>query len=312
MLRSAAAFADEHREMRSRSTFGDAMDAFVASRAALLSPSTMRGYESLSKMLHIRHTALCNTDIYAVSSADVQKVVADLSAGGRSTKTIKNYLGLISDVLASACVQMPRVTIPQQIVEDEYFPDNGTVRKLCDAAAGNPDLLIPIELAAFAMMRRSEICALQWPDDFAGNTAHIYKALVRGAHGYHIKAPKTKSSRRFVPVPSFVMEDIRSAGKVTSYVPNTITQRFEELLDREGIPRFRFHQLRAYSASAALDAGCSVQVVETLGGWEHGSAVLQKAYVHTLEHAKQQQVPVLDRYFLGVAREDFREDSSSN
>lgn len=295
--RQAAAFSDEHREHAKRMSVGTALDTFISTQEAVLSPSTVRGYKSLQKCLERKYSRFCASDIYSVTEQDMQALVNQMMPG-HTTKTVRNYIGLVIKVMNFYRVSVPKVIIPRQIQEEEFFPDNDTIKKVCALAADDLDLLIPIELSAFAMMRRSEICALKYPDDFAGNTAHIYKALVKDADGiWLVKPPKTKTSRRFVPVPDFVMDHIKQYGMITRYNPDYITHKFGRMLRREGIPPFRYHSLRAYSASAALDAGCSVQVVETLGGWEHGSAVLQKAYVHTLNHAKRHQSEMLNSYF---------------
>lgn len=295
--RQAAAFSDEHREHAKRMSVGTALDTFISTQEAVLSPSTVRGYKSLQKCLEREYGRFCASDIYSITEQELQVLVNQL-VPGHTTKTVHNYIGLVIKVLNFYRVNVPKVIIPRKIQDDEYFPDNDTIKKVCSLAEKDPDLLIPIELSAFAMMRRSEVCALQYPDDFAGNTAHIYKALVKDSDGnWRVKPPKTKTSRRFVPVPGFVMDHIKQHGMITRYNPDYITHKFGRMLRREGIPPFRYHSLRAYSASAALDAGCSVQVVETLGGWEHGSAVLQKAYVHTLNHAKRHQSEMLNTYF---------------
>lgn len=178
--------------------------------------------------------------------------------------------------------------VAQEIYEDE------DLHALFDAARDSKpeDLKMAAE-----MLRRSEICALIWPTDFIGPnhlTASITKAKVLGPDGkWVVKSPKTKNSRRKVSLPPFVVEEIRKQCEgrskdgepcpVIPITPTGITEDFIKLLQRIDMPQFRFHLLRAYSASVSLGLGVPLPIVEARGGWEHGSQVLQRVYTHVLE-----------------------------
>jgi integrase len=61
-------------------------------------------------------------------------------------------------------------------------------------------------------MRRGEILGLKWSDvDFANKRIHVNRSLAHiPKRGYTLTTPKTKSSKRQIPIPEFVR--IREPG----------------------------------------------------------------------------------------------------
>lgn len=89
-------------------------------------------------------------------------------------------------------------------------------------AITNTELEIPVLLGAFGMMCRGEICALNM-NDINGTTIHIHHSLVLGHDNkWHLKAPKTESSDRYVEIPQFVVDRIREKGHITKINPQSI------------------------------------------------------------------------------------------
>lgn len=293
-LKKAVDFMESHHEPVSSSTVGELIESFINIQKTALSPATIRGYASIKTALESNYRRLYAEDAYKITRDDLQQLVNSL-AEDHSPKTINNYLGLISSALSYNGISCPVPNKPKKIQKDEYFPDDKDIQKICAAASGS--LKIAVYLAAYGCMRRSEICALLWPVDFIGPnhlTASITKAKVLGPDGkWVVKSPKTKNSRRKVSLPPFVVEEIRkqceerskggSPCPVIPITPTGITEDFIKLLQRIDMPQFRFHLLRAYSASVSLGLGVPLPIVEARGGWEHGSQVLQRVYTHVLE-----------------------------
>jgi integrase len=90
--------------------------------------------------------------------------------------------------------------MPQKKKPELYIPDDNDIKTLLNAVKGQR-IEIPILLAAFGPMRRSEICALT-SDDVNGNIITVNKSMVMGDDKkWHIKAPKTFSSYRNIEYP---------------------------------------------------------------------------------------------------------------
>lgn len=104
---------------------------------------------------------------------------------------------------------------------------------------------IPILLAAFGPIRRSEICALD-SDHINGNIVHVEYAMVQNEDKeWIIKVPKTFAGDRFIDFPDFVAEKLRGKKvRIVEFNPMAVTHRFARMLKKLNIQHFRFHDLR--------------------------------------------------------------------
>lgn len=177
------------------------------------------------------------------------------------------------------------------------FYDSDEVAKLFDVAKGTA-LEIPVFLGAFYGLRRSEVLGLKWNAiDFQNNTITIKHTVTScNLDGKRVQVArdttKTKSSLRTLPlVPAFrdklleVMEcqkeHRRLCGKCYNkqyleYIcvdemgnlvsPHYLTATFPKLLEKNGLRRIRFHDLRHSCASLLLANGVPMkQIQEWLG-----------------------------------------------
>ncbi len=177
------------------------------------------------------------------------------------------------------------------------FYDTEEMKLLLETVKGTR-LEIPVMLASFYGLRRSEVLGLKWDAvDFDKNTITIKHTVTScNLDGKHIlireDRTKTKSSMRTLPLVDFVKEKLlllkaeqeenrRLCGK--SYIkdfmgyicineigdlikPQYLTVEFPKLLERNGLRRIRFHDLRHSCASLLLANGVSMkQIQEWLG-----------------------------------------------
>jgi integrase len=169
------------------------------------------------------------------------------------------------------------------------------------------DLLVPVAIAAGTGLRRGEVCALRWRDieDGAINVTGNIAERTR-------KVPKTKASRRRVPIAGSLVallsvyraktaeqglrmgraldgDDLlfpaRPDEPTAPINPRAFGQRFENAAKKIGIAGAHFHRLRHYHATVLLERGERVEVVaERLG---HASpAITLNLYASVLESAK--------------------------
>ena len=165
-------------------------------------------------------------------------------------------------------------------------------------AVSNTKLELPVMLAAFYGLRRSEVLGLKWDAiDFDNNTISIKHTVTSCTIDGKVTTiaqdtTKTKSSMRTLPlVPVFKdklialkrkQEDNRRlcgrsyCREYIGYIcvdemgnrmsPNYITTGFSKLLKKNGLRAIRFHDLRHSCASLLLSNGVSMkQIQEWLG-----------------------------------------------
>ena len=121
---------------------------------------------------------------------------------------------------------------------------------------------------------------------------------------------KTASSAATIPLPSFVVERLRThlahldterpvvpIGDSLVFVTERglavngswFTKHFQALLARAGLPRMRLHDMRHGAASLLVDAGAHPRVAQELLRHAPGSRVTMERYAHVT--AGQQRMP---------------------
>lgn len=147
----------------------------------------------MTNMLNRRYSSFCSLGIDRIDSHNFQRLIDDLSTLGRSPKYIRNIHGLISAVLTNNDTAVPKVRLPEKKPPKVYEPSKDDIRQAITAAAGTR-LEIPILLGIHGL-RRGEICALRYPDDFDGNTVHVQRSRV-----YVGKTLTSINHRRTIPL----------------------------------------------------------------------------------------------------------------
>ena len=273
----AASFQDEHREAIDNPTFSLAMDKYIEERSRQRSASTIRGYDTIRRMLGERHPDFCEKKLVNIKGSDVQRIV---NAMDSSPKTVKNYVGFIQSVTGTKY----NLILPQRTKPQVRIPNDMEMAGLIRIAEDMyPDLVVPIMLGAFGPLRRGEICALTL-DDFDGDFVSITKDMIKDKDGkFLIKpVPKTVESNRRIKLPHFVVSRIRQQGYVTKLSPDNISTYFRRMQSRIGIEDvYTFHSTRHYCVSTLHANGLPDAYIMERGGWSTPD-VLIYVYRHTI------------------------------
>lgn len=149
-------------------------------------------------------------------------------------------------------------------------------------------------------MRIGEICALKWGDINAEEgiiSVHrtIERIYIIEGEKKHtelvIDTPKTKNSRREIPMSKDLLAIIRPLKKVVNdefYVltnderptePRTYRNYYNALMEKLGVPKLKYHGLRHSFATRCIEAGCDYKTVSVLLGHSNISTTLN-LYVH--------------------------------
>lgn len=294
----AAEWLAHRSQVVDRITVAGAVEKYIRMKQAVLSPSTIRSYLGM----HRKYLSgpFGQTQLLDVTNLDIQLWVSQISADA-SPKTVRNVFGLLSATLSMFMPDFPmRATLPAKIKPDLYCPSTADIKAVL-AATDDLQLKAAILLAAVGTMRQGEICALKW-DDIDGRTCHIRSSMVKDLDGiWSIKAPKTLSSDRSVPMTKEVMQLLHALpknrdGRVLSYNPQQVGHRFQTAVKRAGVHWFRFHDLRHYSASQMHLMGIPDKYIEARGGWQDGSSVMKRTYQTVIDIEKARQ----DKKILGI------------
>lgn len=280
-------------------TLYEAVGRYLDVKRNVLSPSTLRGYESI-KENHFKG-ALGRKKIRDLTNTAIQIWVSDLSAR-LSPKTVRNAHGLLSAALEMFRPDFHiKTTLPAKVKPDLYTPNDEDIKRLLEHIKGT-ELEIAVLLAAFGPMRRGEICALT-DKDIHGNVIEVNKSMVQGPDNqWYVKQPKTYGGYRQIEFLDCVIERMTGIqGRLVKATPAQITNRFARAIKYSKLPHFRFHDLRHYSASIMHAIGVPDQYILNRGGWTSDN-VMKTVYRNVIDLESTKQNKKINRHFEKITK----------
>jgi integrase len=286
-------------------TFGDALDAYIESKSAVLSPATIRGYRVIQRNAL---ESLMPMQLRKITQNDLQ-VAINKEALDHKPKTLRNYNALITSVFSTFRPDFhPHTTLPQKEKNEIEVPEEDEVKKLLTAAKGTR-YYIPIILAACCGMRRSEICGLRWKDvNFKKNTIRIDSALVVDEENNYVeKGTKSYSGTRTIPMMPPVRAALEEALTDTTAPDdllfkgsiNTITNKFPNILAKAGVRHFRFQDLRHYVVSIMLYLNIPKKYIADYVGHKD-EKMINEVYGHIMKDKKSTFTDLLSNYMSSL------------
>ncbi len=172
-----------------------------------------------------------------------------------------------------------------------------------------------ILLSLYCGLRIGEVCALQWADiDTTNATLYVHRTVQRITNPagkpktkIHIGSPKSKSSIRTIPVPSFLLPIISALAREAppdAYIltgsinkplePRTFQHYFNQVLNYAGIKKVKYHTLRHTFATNCVALGFDIKSLCEILGHSNVSVTLNK-YVHPSMQQKRLQMDCWNR-----------------
>jgi integrase len=167
-------------------------------------------------------------------------------------------------------------------------------------AARTQRLYPALHLAAHTGMRRGEIVGLKWNDLSVAHARLSVTRTLQNVGGRPVEfGVKTRTSRRSVELNRCTVDELRrwrrqverdglpygpddwmfcnTTGRFLN--PESISQLFDRIVRRSGLPRIRFHDLRHTHASLLVADGTAIKVVSERLGHAHPAFTM-----HTCQH----------------------------
>lgn len=262
-------------------TLDEAISQYIELRSNVLSPATIRGYEIIRKN---RFPTLMKTKIGNISKKDVQKAVNDEvdtvnnGFGNKdktvSPKSIGNAYGLVRSVLSEHDIDVSGVKLPQKIKPKKKYLESDEIVRLIDAAQGD-SCEIPIVLAAWLGLRRSEIIGLRWESiDFHKKAITVENTVVPDKDNKWVskKGAKNESSQRTINCPDYILDKLKKYpqhkdGQVFHIHPETVRKHVHRLCALHGLPDCGVHALRHANAAVMTALDITDRCAMARGGW---------------------------------------------
>jgi integrase len=300
-ITEALSWLASKRDDRETATFGQWFETWAGQLTGVTSRT-----KSDYRALHRRYlTDLDPLPLPLISRAHVANLVNRLEADGKSPKTIKHAINLLSTVLATAQddglisrnpvkrVRLPRVTRP----DSEYlFLTHEEAGRLVGATSAHYQPLVTFLLGTG--LRWSEATALQVRHvDLANGTVRVDRAWKRVPGGFEVGAPKSEKSRRTInaAVPALLaVHPLVTGRKSTDLLFTTKSGgvvRHSNFYNRVWIPacekagltdpRPTIHDCRSTFGSWLISEGIGLEAVQDQLGHESYETT-RKVYAHLL------------------------------
>lgn len=231
---------------------------------------------------------LGGVELKAISRDVLDRIHATRVADGVANSTVNRTMEVVRAVLRRAANEwewLDRVPRVRMLPEPKR-----RVRWLTRDEAGRLIGELPEHLAAMVRfsletgLRRSNVTGLEWSQvDLARRTAWIHpdQAKARKAIAVPLSATAVVGIREQIGKHSTRVFSFR--GKPVRQVN---TKAWRLALQRAGIDKFRWHDLRHTWASWHVQAGTPLHVLQELGGWECVEMVRKYAHLSTVHLAE--------------------------
>lgn len=292
-------------------------------------PTTWESYESIIRV-HVT-PVIGHIQLQELRPEQLQKLYNDKlrsgnmkKQGGLSATTVRYISAAIQQALKQAVKNgwimhnVAEWTEKPQSKKKEIQPLTlEQVNLFLTAAKDNP-LYEAFLLEGVTGLRRGELLGLRWQDiDMEQNRLTVNQAVILTNQGLLFSEPKTKASRRTIPLPDAVMATLKThrkrqietqmqAGVRNEHDllfcnprggivdPLQLVRQFEKVLSLAGLPRIRFHDMRHTHATLLLAQGEHVKVVQERLGHTTVRMTLD-TYSHLLPGMQEQATETIRR-----------------
>lgn len=278
-----------------------------------LKPSTVQRYEGFLKN-HIKTTIGTISAVY-MTTISIHQFAASRLSNGLAPQSVNAILTFLHSILKYGHRQY-RLPMPEIIYlscekkEMRVFSQEEQ-RVLVSFLKMDMDICkLGVLTALYTGLRIGELCALRWVDieDDSITVRRTVQRLCKpdgSGTELHIGPPKTKTSLRRIPIPSFLKEIIDSFRKtelqdscfLSTYPgdimePRLLQYRFKGYLKSAGISEANFHALRHTFATRCVEAGFEIKSLSEILGHANVQITLNK-YVHSSFALKQANMELL-------------------
>lgn len=273
-----------------------ALDRYIDSKSAVLSPATIAGYRRIQKNLL---EPIAGYPLSNLTQEQVQRWVNQLAKQGKKPKTVSNAHGLLSAVIGAYRPEMVlRTTLPQKVKTEISIPTEAELSAIFDTAK-NTKYELPIMLAVWMGLRASEIRGLRW-EDINGEYITVKRAIVEGESGPVEKGTKTFSGTRTLHLPPYLADLIQQQDHAQDHIVtlsgHAMYNGFGRICEKAGVPHFRFHDLRHMNASVMLAAGIPNKYAQERIGHATDN-MLKTVYQHTIQEEQKKYSDEIDQRF---------------
>ncbi|HEY7951220.1 MAG TPA: tyrosine-type recombinase/integrase [Solirubrobacterales bacterium] len=288
-------------------------------------PSSLRGYRQAFTDRIV--PAIGHVKVAALTTSDLQVLVDEWQAEGHAASTVRNSLRPLQAIYRRA---RAREGVPVNPTRDLELPV--PERREVEIVTPNSAAILLAALpsadravwatALYAGLRSGELRALRW------GAVDVSRGIIEVRESWDPKEgaiePKTRRSRRRVPVPSVLRElllDLQQRNETTTagalvfevgngvpFQPEKLYRNADSTWHHAGIrERLRLHQARHTYASFMIAAGVNAKALSSFMG--HSSiTVTFDLYGHLMPGSEAEGAALLDAFLDGRSNDSENDD----
>lgn len=262
--------------------FTDYIEKWLTSARSSLATTTYQSYSSMIKARIIPHFKPLDLQLLEVTPQHIEDFYQTILDDDCTTNTVIHYHAILRKAMQVAVKKdiikknpVDKVQRPKKNTFHGNFYNENEMMVLFDAISGDP-LELCVKIAAYYGLRRSEVLGLKWDAiDMERKTISVnHKVIEAEVDGKFVPVGedvlKTKSSFRTLPlipaVEQLLLEEkekqemyrrlfkksycrdyldyicVDQSGKLLR--PNYVTEHFSWIIEKYGLRKIRFHDLR--------------------------------------------------------------------
>lgn len=276
-------------------TVGEAIDKYIGSKDGVLSPTTIQNYKRMRKNCL---QGIIDIPLRNLTQDNIQREI-NAMAKLKSPKYVRNVHGLLSATLAVYYPNLAlRTTMPQKKIYEPNIPTFDDIKRIIDLTT-NTDIELPVILALWFGLRISEIRGIEW-NSIKGNVLYVKQAVVDTDKESILKTTKSTAGNRKLLLPPSILDLINRQPKNGKFVialsGKSVYDRFTKICKKNGLPHFRFHDLRHANASVMLALGIPDKYAMERGGWAT-NYTMKNVYQHTMSEQRLEVDRKINSFF---------------
>lgn len=296
----------------SKITLGEWLDTWLNEyKKNKLRFTTWGSYETTIR-IHIK-PSLGNIQLKDLRPYHLQQLYNKKLAEGLSSRTVRYIHTIIHGALRQAlkngliATNVSEATTPPTIKKKEAPVFTPEQQQTFISALEGDRLEAAFLVLLGTGIRRGELLGLQWQDiDLKKAVLNIRQGLVFYRGELVIQEPKTKKSRRSLPLPGIVIDSLKKhrenmmaegnyrkdqfvfcTQEGTPIIPRNFNRKFYQLREKAGLEKINLHALRHTFATRLLEAGENLKVVQELLGHTQITTTAD-TYSHVSQDLKRQ------------------------
>ena len=283
-------------------TVAEAITKYIETHENRLKATSREQYEYIrdnrfQTLMPLKLADITNEKIDAAFDEELAK--PSRKGGTLSHKTVNDALNLVKTVLREYTKDLDIKVKSAEVQQSFRFllpPET-----ICAAVIGT-NIELPVMLAMWLSLTASEIRGLTKSKSIRDGKLYVVETVVN-VKGKAVRKQGGKEEKRprAFDIPPYIQTllDMVEGDIIEPRSAHAINQRFQKVLEQNGLQKMRFHDLRHVNASIMADKCIPTPVAQERGGWKTDST-MKRVYTHAFEKSRIEADKIIDGVFESI------------